>query len=445
MRQQQFQLSRLFAVVIALVRTNYSSAFGSSPLLVPLLRRSTRLGYASTERSSIELIDPETGCEVVLIGCFHGSPSSANDVEREILAVPHPDAIVLELCASRFADLRRAADNSTMEAKDTNTPPRLIRFLQVVRDTARTKGLSTGVATGILGGVSGLQTALSGFTPGLEFTTALELSQQQQQSTTNPKHCDIILADQVVDVTIEKVGKVPRLAQNMMEEVLSCSTSLEQTQWGQMAAALQTALVGNPTLGSQYQINVGQVMTRNMAVILELSRLLFPPILLTQIALTVVNEFIFPLPQEQGETMMTMITDEGVQPMVPLIPSPLAIDPLAYALDALPHVAILTFMLTFSYSFLAVPVTKVILAERDDQLTRGIQAACRLAKKDSNASSQQQSPDNDSSPGRVVAVLGLLHLNGVAQRLLNSIPIEEDVDVSSSIGVATENRIQSDV
>jgi pheromone shutdown protein TraB len=49
-----------------------------------------------------------------------------------------------------------------------------------------------------------------------------------------------------------------------------------------------------------------------------------------------------------------------------------------------------------------VPVVKVVLTERDDILTDGIRAACRRAGRG----------------GRVVAVLGLLHVNGVARRML---------------------------
>jgi predicted RNA methylase len=63
-----------------------------------------------------------------------------------------------------------------------------------------------------------------------------------------------------------------------------------------------------------------------------------------------------------------------------------------------------TFVLALGYVALALPATRVILCERDDQLTEGIRAACRA------------SPNG----GRVVAVLGLLHVNGVASRLLTS-------------------------
>ena len=55
----------------------------------------------------------------------------------------------------------------------------------------------------------------------------------------------------------------------------------------------------------------------------------------------------------------------------------------------------------------ALPASRVILRERDDRLAQGIRDACHVATR--------KAPNG----GRVVAVLGLLHVNGVAQRLLD--------------------------
>ena len=59
------------------------------------------------------------------------------------------------------------------------------------------------------------------------------------------------------------------------------------------------------------------------------------------------------------------------------------------------------------------PAARVILAERDDILTNGIQAACRLAAAKHEKDGKRR--------GRVVAVLGLLHVNGVAKRMLSTV------------------------
>ena len=72
-----------------------------------------------------------------------------------------------------------------------------------------------------------------------------------------------------------------------------------------------------------------------------------------------------------------------------------------------------------NYLLVALPATRIILSERDDQLAAGIQAACQLASSSLPLSSSY-------SPGRVVAVLGFFHVNGVARRLSSStVTLEE--------------------
>ena len=65
---------------------------------------------------SVEFTDPATGCEVVLVGCFHGSQSSARDVQ-DVLTRKTTHVVVLELCANRFSDLRR--DFVALEQEET--------------------------------------------------------------------------------------------------------------------------------------------------------------------------------------------------------------------------------------------------------------------------------------------------------------------------------------
>ena len=56
-----------------------------------------------------------------------------------------------------------------------------------------------------------------------------------------------------------------------------------------------------------------------------------------------------------------------------------------------------------NYLLLTMPLVKVVLTDRDDILADGIRKACQRA----------------GSGGRVVAVLGLLHVNGIADRILS--------------------------
>ena len=64
-----------------------------------------------------------------------------------------------------------------------------------------------------------------------------------------------------------------------------------------------------------------------------------------------------------------------------------------------------TVVLILAYIYIALPAAKLILFERDEQLANGIQSACQIA-------SEQQ------KDCRVVAVVGLLHVNGIVHKLL---------------------------
>ena len=72
-------------------------------------------------------------------------------------------------------------------------------------------------------------------------------------------------------------------------------------------------------------------------------------------------------------------------------------------LDMIPHWCASLLILSFFYLGIALPAVKVIVTERDDILTQGIQEACQKA----------------GEGGKVVAVLGMLHINGVAKRMLS--------------------------
>jgi hypothetical protein len=384
-------------LVFLVCALHHVQCFSPTPI-APGRVYSTQLFSACPERSCVELIDPHTGCQVVLVGCFHGSPSSGKDVEREVEFAP-TDVVALELCASRYEHMMAAPPQQQQQQQQQPPLPTPIRFVQVVANTIQHRGLSTGLATGILGGVSGLQTALSGFTPGLEFMMAVQAAQNQQQ-----QDCSIFLVDQSVDETIEKVGQLPRVVQSMWQETLDKGGSFQNTQWSQMATALRIALAGDTEL-SEYQVNVGSVVTRHPAAISEMARLMIPPVVTTQIALMAINQALFPEPLWEEEGLVASLLAKFWYPMIHF-------DPLQTLMDAAPHVLMLSIMFSAAYTFLAVPITQVILSERDDQLTEGIQAACRMAA--------AKHKNEEGTNGRVVAVLGLLHVNGVAKRLLES-------------------------
>ena len=391
-------------------------------------REDSNLPTASTSASCVELIEPETGCQVVLLGCFHGTISSAKDVEY-LINESTTDVVALELCATRYADLRREeekqmqGDSTLFGNGDRESSPWLSRYFRMVSRTIEKRGLSTGLAAAVLGGVSGLQTALSGFTPGLEFTTALKCSSVQEKGA-----CDIVLADRDVDETLRRLGSLPQITADMLlrEPVKSIS---------RYSRVLRQALFGDDELLPDHQVQLSKVLTRNLGAIQDLARLTVPPLLLIQLVASLLTHFLYAM--QDGEivdtmssmTALGMSASQVVDSSMQLVPST-TIDTLSDVLaDTVPHVIASSAIMFLSYVLIVLPTVRVILDERDDILGDGIMAACRLA-----ASKQQQQDslleggdDSCSRPGRVVAVLGLLHVNGVAQRLLSS-----SVDLSES-------------
>jgi len=112
-------------------------------------------------------IDPDSNCQVIVLGCLHGSPSSTADLEG-ILERTRPAAIVLELCASRYQILQKLMQVKQNEGE-------LKRTKTLFYSTSKV-GMSSGIASLILGFASGLQTKLSGFEPGLEFVSTIFFS-----------------------------------------------------------------------------------------------------------------------------------------------------------------------------------------------------------------------------------------------------------------------------
>ena len=349
-------LKRCLQLFFVLSFVVFSHAFSATPTI-------------QSTTSFVELVEPETNCRVVLLGCLHGSHSSASDVRS--LIDENVDTVVLELCASRFEDLRRRPS--------PETKPALQRFVDMVRRTIEKRGFATGVAAAVLGGASGLQTALSGFEPGLEFTTALEMASLHR--------CNVVLADQAVDETLRKIGTLPSTSLKML------STSLP---WKE-SKALQDSIVGD-TLFQPHQVHMGKVLTRNDAVRQDLIKLTLPPLLLAQFVAACVQtllNYVNPIETTTQVNYWSLLMDMSMTP-IDLWNS--------MGMNVLVDLTSTTFVLALGYVALALPATRVILCERDDQLTEGIRAACRASP----------------SGGRVVAVLGLLHVNGVASRLLTS-------------------------
>ena len=387
-----FQKISLFS--LALVSSLNSPVSGFLSFRVPankatpekghMSQRSTSMSSSSSSSSfqalklpTVEFVDPETKCRVVLLGCFHGTESSSKDVENAI--TPDTSVIALELCMSRFVDLKRELLLNELQGEPAKKmKPWVFAYWDMVCKTINQRGLSTGLAAAILGGFSGIQTALSGFTPGLEFITALQRSENYE--------CDIILADQDVDETLRRVGSLPIIA---LETALS---SDRMKIWNLYQETLVRAVAGTHDEKHIPQIQLPMVLLRNPAAIKDLVRLTIPPTLFFW-------SMIYFVAALAGVDVSHTTMDSYMET--------------ATFAEKVPHWLASGGILSLGYLGLTLPAVGVVLTERDEILTAGIQAACQRA----------------GEGGRVVAVLGLLHVNGVAKRMLSkSMLLADDVE-----------------
>jgi hypothetical protein len=76
--------------------------------------------------------------------------------------------------------------------------------------------------------------------------------------------------------------------------------------------------------------------------------------------------------------------------------------------DSILELSTSALVLALGYVLFVLPTTSVILTERDIQLSKGIDDACRIASA------------KDESGGKVVGVFGFLHVNGVAKTLMTT-------------------------
>jgi hypothetical protein len=130
--------------------------------------------------------------------------------------------------------------------------PWILRYFSTVVDTGRASGIGAGLAFAVLGGVSGLQASLSGLVPGLEFTTALQAA--------TAVNADIVLADQVVEETLNNIGNLPATSLSMWRDLLQTRNWHET--FGREAAALQTAIAGNAEF-QPHQLTLPAFLTRS--------------------------------------------------------------------------------------------------------------------------------------------------------------------------------------
>jgi|AntRauTorckE5430_2_1112549.scaffolds.fasta_scaffold00332_1 hypothetical protein len=363
-------LKRLGATAcIICLKSADAFSFPNQPLVVD----------APTCPSHVEIFDPTTNTNIVLLGCLHGTISSSRDV-RYLMEKDPTDAVVLELCETRIEDLgRETVDEYTMDVFLEDVQD----FWKFIQGTSEKKGPFVAAITFVLGITGLLQSNISGTKAGLEFAVALDIAEENG--------CTICLGDRGIDQTMERIGNIPSVALEMIKN----NTVLQYTY------LLKTAVVGDELLSNDTQISLPKVLVRNKGAVTDLGRLVLSPILIaTCFALSVGSALNLPLYAQQDslDLLLDTVTLTTFDERLPIVLK-----------------IISTFLAKFvvfaaGYTVLALPFSKVIIHERDVYLAEEIRKACGSIL--------------DSSGGlresRIVAVLGLLHVNGVAKQLLDS-------------------------
>jgi hypothetical protein len=188
---------------------------------------------------------------------------------------------------------------------------------------------------------------------------------------------------------------------------------LQSQSFENESRALRTAIFGDSQLSSSQQINMPRLFTSNAAVRGDMFRLMLPPLILAQLMVTIgrgiLNMF------DMGMDLESFSLLSFLSISLDFVDFSTA-DIWALTRDVMLDISSSALVLFLGYKALVLPATRVILCERDDPLAFGIRTACEVA-----VASKKEIGD-DTSNARVVAVLGLLHVNGVAQRLLDSTP-----------------------
>eukprot|EP00903_Cladosiphon_okamuranus_P011281 g10637.t2 len=169
--------------------------------------------------TSLVLRDEATGCDIYLVGCLHGSHSSGRDVQ-DVLEEVRPGAVVLELCESRHKALRQELEKKAKGGAPLEGKERWVSvfrsWVKGVQKTSKKAGVLQGVLAGLLSAPYLVQ-RLGDFDPGLEFKTAMVYADASKLSSRpataaaaamapGPGECAIVLGDRDVQETLRRLG-----------------------------------------------------------------------------------------------------------------------------------------------------------------------------------------------------------------------------------------------
>lgn len=290
----------------------------------------------------------------LLVGCLHGSNSAVQDVTNTILT-HRPRAVVLELCLLRYKRLQY--DQRIVDGVvESETSSRLSEWGSIVQATFKSGGPVQGSIAGLLALSQALQP--SSFKKGAEFSAAIRSVRALTETS-----CDLILGDTNADETIRRAAcRTPRLDDiGRLVPTMAQALGVSSRQ-GPALEVLKVVL----TPGSRVADDVTQLLVRLFFLMLGLA-----------------------VPLSMVGFLGNYIAAGNSSPMQAI---PTGVMAFRYVFDLL--------LVVLGSVFIS-QLVETIIVERNAMLATAVLRTADLVPEGSN----------------IVVVLGLLHVNGVADDL----------------------------
>ena len=314
------------------------------------------------------------GVDVHIVGAIHSTPTSARDVDETVRAT-QPSAVVLELCGGRWRGLLSA------RAREIVTPPSMRAELREWwNSSVRTKA-AIGAAPALISASLSLPYAVmratgsDSFRPGSEFLAVLEAGEREGGGLTRRPR--IILGDVDAADTLTGLARALQL-RAYAGRGAAASLAHARRQFG----VLRRALGLDDTSALRLGTALGRVDAMRDALVLML------PATLALVAV----ELIFGGGTSGGGGPLAL--DETTERAIVALNACLSLWIVAGAPDAI----------------------EAMLDTRDDALASAIEHACYEAS-ERGAGDEREGAEDGARRAAVVAVVGMLHVNGVAARL----------------------------
>jgi hypothetical protein len=233
----------------------------------------------------------------------------------------------------------------------------------------------------------------------IEYVNHVTSNSNSNNTTKLVECCDIILADREVSETLRRLEDLPAISMQSVLHLIKERNSVElfdlQTAiWGDRKLRHTTTATAGSMLGDA-QIDVGKVLFRNPRATQDLC-------LSTILPLMIISISVYALMSYTKYLLLSLLLGTTSHNVTSIFEHALLYTTISIALLVL----------------LALPLTKIMLTERDQHLARGIRDACQVVQSKRIPSGATSDETYHGNAPAIVVILGLLHVNNVAKQLL---------------------------